>query len=214
MKISNKLEDYILEHSNTEDELLQELRRKTHLKVRHPRMLSGPVQGKLLELLTRMINPGNVLEIGTYTGYSAICIARGLNEGSKLYTLEVNDELESFTRSFFDKSEVSDKINFIIGDARKSIDSITVKFDLIFIDGEKDQYCDYYKAVFDKLNPRGYILADNVLWSGKVIDEDLRNNDHFTKGIIAFNKMVAEDNKVENIILPLRDGINLIRKIS
>lgn len=213
MKEDDKLEQYLLNFSDSEDEILASLRRQTNLKVRHPRMLSGPIQGKFLEMMAKMIKPKNVLEIGTYTGYSAICLSRGIKNNSKLYTIEVNDELIDFAKEYFIQSGQNNKIIQIVGNAIDKIPSIDCTFDLIFIDGEKDEYCKYYYLAIEKLNKGGFILADNVLWSGKVIQENIAENDHFTKGILEFNKMIKNDSRVENLILPFRDGINIIRKV-
>ena len=212
MDLNSELEKYILDHSCPEDEVLADLHRQTHVKIYHPRMVSGHEQGKLLEFLVRMINPSQVLEIGTYTGYSAISIARGLSDQGKLTTIEINDELEDFIRGYFKKAGVEKRINLLIGDALKVIPELNEQFDLVFIDGEKDQYCEYYKLIFEKVKPGGFILADNVLWSGKVIEKKIRDNDYFTKGIREFNTLINSDIRVENIILPMRDGLNLIRK--
>ncbi|MBN2682827.1 MAG: O-methyltransferase [Bacteroidales bacterium] len=212
MEESVKLDEYIHNFSAQEDDLLADLRRQTNLKIRHPRMLSGIIQGKFLEMIASMINPKNVLEIGTYTGYSAICIARGLKDSAKLYTIEINDELRDFAEVFFQNSGEASKITQIVGDALEVIPKLDCVFDLVFIDGEKDEYCKYFNLIIEKLRPGGFILADNVLWSGKVIQEKIASNDYFTKGILEFNQMIKNDKRVENVIIPFRDGINIIRK--
>ncbi|TLX75604.1 O-methyltransferase [Labilibacter sediminis] len=205
------LENYILDHIDPEDELLYELNRKTHLHILRPRMLSGHLQGQILKMICNMIQPKNILEIGTFTGYSCICMAQTLPEDGIIDTIEIDDEIEPFTKSFFNKSGLADKINMHIGDAMDIMPTLNKKYDLVFMDGDKRQYPNYYKQVFDMLNPGGYILADNILWDGKVV-EKLDPNDNYTKGILEFNQMVKEDNRVEKVIFPFRDGIFIIRK--
>ncbi|WP_291858442.1 O-methyltransferase [Marinilabilia sp.] len=204
------LDNYIEEHTSPEDEILHDLRRQTHLKLLRPRMVSGPVQGQLLTMLCRMIQPSAVLEIGTFTGYSAICMARGLEQKAHIDTIERDDELESFIRFWFQKAGLKDKITLHIGDALKVIQSIDKTFDLVFMDGDKREYPAYYKAVIPKMKPGGYILADNILWNGKVV-EPTESHDDYTKGILNFNKTVKEDPRVEQVILPIRDGLMMIR---
>ncbi|SFF02323.1 O-methyltransferase [Thermophagus xiamenensis] len=204
------LELYIETHTSPEDELLYELRRQTHLKVLRPRMVSGQVQGQLLTMLCRMIQPKTVLEIGTFTGYSAICMARGMGSAAHLHTIERDDELETFIRQYICKAGLQNRIHLHIGDALNIIKTLNASFDLVFIDGDKREYPEYYKMVIEKMNPGGYILADNILWNGKVIDPEAQN-DSYTKGILAFNKMVKEDPRVEQVILPMRDGLMMIR---
>lgn len=209
--INNKLDKYIEDHTEPEDELLFELNRQTNLNILRPRMLSGHVQGKLLTMFSNMIKPVNILELGTYTGYSAICLAKGLQEGGELHTIDVDDEIEDFTRSYIERSGLSDRIKYYIGSALEVIPTIDVMFDLVFIDADKSEYLDYYKLVFDKVNPGGYILADNVLWSGKVVEE-LDSRDFATKAILEFNDYVHNDSRVENVLLPIRDGLMILRK--
>jgi caffeoyl-CoA O-methyltransferase len=209
--MNQKLEQYILNHTEAESELLAELNRETQHKVLLPRMLSGHLQGKVLEMISKMIHPSYILELGTYTGYSAICLAHGLQENGVLHTIEINDELESFTKGFIQKSEFADKIKFHIGNATEIIPQLPDNIDLVFIDADKRQYLDYYKLVIEKTRPGGFILADNVLWSGKVI-ETSNLNDDYTKGILEFNDFVHQDERVENVILPVRDGIMMLRK--
>ncbi|MFW6326941.1 MAG: O-methyltransferase [Bacteroidota bacterium] len=209
--LDEKLEQYIVDHSSPEDELLQELTRETHLKVMHPRMISGHIQGLTLKMLSRMIQPNLILEIGTYTGYSAICLVSGLKPGGMLHTIEINDELQHFASKYIKKAGLENKIKQHIGDAKVLISKIPDDIDLVFLDGDKTEYLDYYNAVFEKLKKGGYILADNVLWNGKVIDE-LKENDKFTRGILDFNEFVQKDPRVENVVLPLRDGIMICRK--
>lgn len=205
------LESYILDHIDPEDELLYELNRRTHLHILRPRMLSGHLQGQILKMICRMIQPKNILEIGTFTGYSCICMTQTLPEDGQIDTIEIDDEIEPFTRSFFKKSGLAHKIKMHIGDALEIMPTLHKKYDLVFMDGDKRQYSNYYKQVFDMVNPGGYILADNILWDGKVV-QDLEPNDTYTKGILDFNQMVKEDNRVEKVIFPFRDGIFIIRK--
>ena len=203
---------YIEEHSTPQDNVLEELYRYTFLNAVNPRMIAGPVQGKFLEMISRMIKPEKILEIGTYTGYSAICLAKGLRQGGKLITIEVNDELRNLCMYYFQKAGVSEKIELINGDAVQILPNLTESFDLIYIDGDKKQYPELYPLVKELLKPDGYLLADNVLWDGKII-ENKRNTDKSTKGIREFNKMVTNDPEVENLLLPVRDGLMIIRKI-
>ncbi|MFO8236588.1 MAG: O-methyltransferase [Bacteroidales bacterium] len=211
LQIPKEIEKYLIEHSDKEDDLLSELYRETHKKVLHPRMLSGPIQGKLIEMITKMINPQNVLEIGTYTGYSAICIAKGLNKGAQIHTIEINDELEEFIRHYFKRSGLENRIHLHIGNALKIIEQLPISFDMVFIDGNKSEYPEYLEKCKHKLNPGGFIIADNVFWDGKVL-RDTKNADYHTQGIKTFNKMVQRTPQLENIMLPLRDGLNIIRK--
>ncbi|MCW3807535.1 O-methyltransferase [Plebeiibacterium marinum] len=208
---SNELEQYILDHIDPEEEILYELNRKTHLHILRPRMLSGHLQGKILRMICTMIKPVQVLEIGTYTGYSSICMAQTLPDNGFIDTIEIDDEIVPFTQSFFDKSGYSHKIKIHVGDAMDIIPTLNKKYDLIFMDGDKRQYPQYYKQVYDLLKPGGYILADNILWDGKII-EPVDINDTYTQGILEFNQMVREDNRVEKVIFPFRDGIFIIRK--
>lgn len=203
---------YIEDHTSPEDKVLSDLRRYTYLKVVHPRMLSGPVQGRFLEIISKLIQPLRILEVGTYTGYSAICLARGLRKEGKLFTIELNDELEQVHSKFFAQAGLKNKIIKINGDARLEIPKLDEDFDLIFIDGEKEQYIEYYEAVLPKTKKGGLIIVDNVLWDGKVIDEQFRK-DSSTLSIKNFNRLVNWDIRVENVVLPLRDGLMLIRKL-
>ncbi len=201
---------YAEQHSDIESPLLAELTRETNIRIYHPRMLSGHIQGRFLSMISKMIQPQRILEIGTYTGYSALCLAEGLSFGGKLYTIEINDELEDFIRSYFNRSDYKDVIILKIGDAREIIPLIDESFDLVYIDGDKREYADYYHLVFDKVKPGGFIIADNVFWNGKVVDE--LQNDEFTSNIRKFNELIAHDNRVEKVILPIRDGLSIIRK--
>lgn len=209
--IDQKLDDYVCAHTENEPEVLNALNRKTHLTVLRSRMLSGHFQGRLLSMLSHMIQPERILEIGTYTGYSAICLAEGLIENGKLTTIDINEELEDITREFIQKTNLDNKIEYIIGDAMQIVPQLDEQFDLVFIDADKKNYCNYYHLVFDKIKPGGYILADNVLWSGKVV-EDYEALDSETKIIMDYNKMVHEDPRVQEILLPIRDGLMLARK--
>ncbi len=212
MFIENKeLEKYIEDHTEAESDLLYDLNRQTHMKILRPRMLSGHVQGKFLRMLSFMIQPKRILEIGTYTGYSALCMADGMQAEGELHTIDINDELEEFTHSYLEKSNMKDRIHFHIGDAREIVPKLDMEFDLSFIDGDKRQYPEYFEMVLAKTRKGGFILADNILWDGKVL-EDQDTTDDYTRGIQVFNKMVHEDDRVENCVLPIRDGIMFLRK--
>ncbi len=206
------IEEYIKNHTSEEDSLLADLDRETNLKVMYPRMLSGHLQGKFLEMISCMINPKTILEIGTYTGYSAICLAKGLSVDGVLHTIEINPELNNISDRYFDKSGMKFKIQQHTGSALDIVPKIKEIFDLVFIDADKENYLNYYNLVFDKVNTGGFILADNALWAGKVV-ESPDKQDKETKGIIEFNNFVQQDKRVENMLLPLRDGIMMVRKI-
>ncbi len=210
MSIDEKLNDYISAHSSPEGDYLYRLYRATNIEILNPHMASGHIQGRLLKLLVKMIRPKRILEIGTYTGYSAICMAEGLDEGGKLFTFEIDDELEDFTRHWIEGSPVADKIVFTIGSALEIVPSLGEKFDLAFIDGNKREYIAYYEMVLQHLNEGGWILADNTLWDGHVIDPSYK--DAQTNGVRAFNDYIRNDERVEEVILPLRDGLTIIRK--
>ena len=208
------LNTYLTNFSQEQDPVLQWLQKQTNLRTNHARMLCGPVEGKLMEMLSGMIQPKNILEIGAFTGYSAICLARGLKEGGILDSLELNDELEDLILQAHEKAGLSDKITLHIGDAKQTLKTLKEQgkmYDLVFIDANKREYPAYYELVFDMVRPGGYILADNVLWDGKVYQENVPQ-DAQTQGIFRFNEIVKEDPRVENVIIPLRDGMNLIRK--
>lgn len=210
--IDEKIEGYALAHSQPESDVLRKLNRETHLKVLSPRMLSGHLQGNFLSMISKMIQPRQILEIGTYTGYSAICLAQGLQAGGKLHTIDNNEQLEKMTRSFFEQAGLKDTVHFYIADALELIPTLNEQFDIVFIDADKKNYSNYYDLVFDKVRPGGYIIADNVLWSGKVLDIQ-KNNDQDTVLIHEFNKKVHSDPRVEHQLLPIRDGLMIARKL-
>lgn len=210
MSLTTPLDQYIGEHSSPEDDYLYRLFRATHVEILAPQMASGHIQGRLLKFLVKMIRPKRILEIGTFTGYSALCMAEGLDDGAKIITFEVDDELEDFTRRWIDGSEHASKVDFIIGDALETVPSLGERFDMVFIDGNKREYIKYYELAMEYLNDGGWILADNTLWDGHVIEPD--RQDAQTNGVRAFNEMVRNDNRVEVVILPLRDGLTIIRK--
>jgi predicted O-methyltransferase YrrM len=207
-----ELEKYILEHCSPEDPLLAELNHETWVRTVHPQMIAGPLQGRLLEMISHMIRPSRALEIGTFTAYSTICLARGLAEDGHLYTIEKDDEITGFAGDYIRKSGLAEKITLLTGDARELLPGMEGQFDLVYLDAEKDEYLDYYELVLPKLSKGGFILADNVLWGGKVL-ESPESGDHFTRGILAFNQAIRDDKRVEQFIIPVRDGIMLIRKI-
>jgi len=209
--MDKNLDKYIHDHSSPEDKVLEDLYRQTHLYMVNPNMASGHLQGKLLEMISYMIQPDRILEIGTYTGYSAICLSRGLKAGGQLHTIEVNDELHEMSSRYFALAGVADKVTLHIGRAQEVVPSLKFPFDLVFIDGDKREYCEYFNLVFEKVREGGFIIADNVLWGGKIEDKDAMK-DPQTKGVIEFNEMIRKDQRVEKIVMPLRDGIMIIRK--
>jgi caffeoyl-CoA O-methyltransferase len=209
--MDRKLEQYILDHSSKEDPLLEDLYRHTHIRFVNPNMVSGHIQGKLLEMISGMVKPQIILEIGTFTGYSAICLAKGLRQGGRLITIELNDELTTFAGSYFKKAGLSSVIEQFTGNALDIIPGLDIMCDLVFIDGDKREYVDYYKVVINKVKPGGFILADNVLWGGKALEKG--NKDPQARGIIEFNEMICKAPDIENLILPVRDGLMIIRKI-
>lgn len=206
------LDEYISCHIDPEPDYLYRLWRATNIHMLHGRMASGHLQGRLLKMLVRMIRPRNILEVGTFSGYSAICMAEGLEEGGMVYTFEINDEQEDFTRPWIEGSPVADRIRFIIGDALTEAPKLGVVFDMAFIDGDKRTYLETYEIVLSLLRPGGFILADNTLWDGHVVDASY-SRDAQTQGIELFNDYVLNDCRVERVILPLRDGLTLIRKL-
>lgn len=210
--IDQKLDTYVCAHSENESELLNELNRQTNLTVLQPRMLSGHFQGRVLSMLSHMIKPNRILEIGTYTGYSALCLAEGLTENGKLITIDINEELEDITREYIQKAKMENVIDYVIGNAMEIIPTLSEEFDIVFIDADKSNYCNYYKLVFDKVKKGGYIIADNVLWSGKVLEEyNLLDAD--TKVIVDYNRMIHDDSRVQEVLLPIRDGLMIARKL-
>jgi caffeoyl-CoA O-methyltransferase len=209
--ISKTVSDYIEGHTTDEDPLLWQLNRETHLKTYYPNMLSGKVQGKLLEMLVHMLQPKRILEIGTFTGYSALAMAKALPEDGLLYTIDANEEIESFARSYFEKAPSGKKIRFLLGDALQVVPGLDEIFDLIFIDADKMHYPEYYEIAMDKLRKGGFMIADNVLWGGKVVAENI-HPDKETRGVITFNERVKNDTRVEQVLLSVRDGLMLIRK--
>jgi predicted O-methyltransferase YrrM len=205
------IDDYILKHIEPEPEYLYRLWRATNIHMLHGRMASGHLQGRLLKMLVQMIRPKNILEVGTFSGYSALCMAEGLEDEGHLYTFEINDEQEDFTRPWIEGSPVADKVSFIIGDAISEAPRLGITFDMAFIDGDKRTYAETYEMVLSILRPGGFIIADNTLWDGHVVDHAY-DRDQQTVGIEQFNDFVARDPRVERVILPLRDGLTIIRK--
>ncbi len=210
--MNSDLERYVLDHIDEEGDYLYRLYRATNIHLLHGRMASGHLQGRLLRMLVRMIRPKNILEVGTFSGYSAICMAEGLDDDGMLYTYEINDEQEEFTRPWIENSPVADRIKFIIGDAITEAPKLGITFDMAFVDGDKRTYIETYEAVLGILRPGGFILADNTLWDGHVIEREY-DRDQQTIGIRKFNDYIAKDPRVERVILPLRDGLTLIRKV-
>jgi len=207
--IDADIEEYARVFSGEPSALLQELDRETHAMILQPRMLSGHLQGRFLSFLAKVIRPKTVLEIGTFTGYSALCLAEGLGPAGRLITIDINEELESFTRSFFDRSDYKHQIDYRIADAKEEINKLEGPFDLVFIDADKRNYALYYDLIIDKMSPGGVILVDNVLWSGKIVDETAR--DKSTQALRDFNQKCLEDTRVDKMLLPLRDGLYMLR---
>ncbi|MEQ8423177.1 MAG: O-methyltransferase [Cyclobacteriaceae bacterium] len=207
--LDEKIQRYVEAHTTDESAILKKINRETHLSVLMPRMLSGHLQGRVLALLSKMIKPRMILEIGTYTGYSAICMAEGLSEDGKLITIDINEELEERVRQYFEEAGLTSKIDYRIGEATRIIPTLSDSFDLVFIDADKANYSVYFDLVIDKVARGGFILADNVLWSGKILDS---KPDKDTRAIIEFNAKVNADPRVENVLLPIRDGIMVLRK--
>lgn len=208
--LSEQIEEYVEQHTTDEPTLLYELNRQTHLKILVPRMLSGHLQGRTLSMLSHMIRPKNILEIGTYTGYSALCMAEGLQKDGKLITIDINEELEDFTQSYFDQSSYKEQIDFRIGNALEIVPTLDDSFDLVFIDADKSNYIKYYEMALDHMTDHGYIIFDNVLWSGKVLE---KHDDADTVTLQKLNDLIQEDDRVENVLMPIRDGLMVCRKV-
>ncbi|WP_139956900.1 O-methyltransferase [Flavicella sediminum] len=208
--LPEKLDEYVVAHSQQEPKLLKELNRETWQTVLNPRMLSGGFQGRVLSMVSKLIQPKNILEVGTYTGYSALCMAEGMSSHGKLHTIDRNEELYDLQRKYFDKSEYGPQIVQYVGNALEIIPAIDEKFDLVFIDADKANYSNYFDLIIGKMNSGGVILSDNVLWSGKVVEE-LNPKDVDTKALLAYNKYINEDPRVETVLLPIRDGLTLTR---
>ena len=208
--MTRKLEEYIRDYSSPEDPVLEDLYRQTHVRFVNPNMASGHIQGKFLEMISRMIRPQYILEIGTFTGYSAICLAKGLRKGGKLFTIEINDEITDFASLYFVKAGMEQVIEQLTGNALEIIPNLNNTYDLVFIDGDKREYCDYFNSVIEKVKPGGFIIADNVLWGEKVLDPE--TSDQQARGIIEFNEMIKNFESIEKMVLPLRDGLTIIYK--
>lgn len=208
--LDKKLEDYISTHTGPESELLKKIDRHTHVNVIMPRMLSGHLQGRVLSMLSHMVNPEKVLEIGTYTGYSAICLSEGLQDGGVVDTIDVNEELEDLVRMFLKEGNLEGKIKYHIGNALELVPTLPGPYDLVFIDADKVNYSSYFDLVIDKVREGGFIIADNVLWSGKVLTG---SKDKDTQAVIDFNNKVHNDSRVENVLFPIRDGLMVLRKV-
>lgn len=210
--IQKDIQDYSAQHTSPAGELLEKIDRETNLNVLRPRMLSGHVQGRILSMFSQMIKPNRILEIGTYTGYSALCMAEGLNETGKLITIDINEELEPIVQKYFDESPYKDQLQYLIGNAMELIPGLEEIFDLVFIDADKTNYSNYFDMVIGKVAKGGFIIADNILWSGKVTSTP-KDNDKDTKALIAFNQKVHNDPRVENVLMPVRDGLMILRVI-
>lgn len=205
------LDNYVVEHSEQEPELLQQLTRETYQKILQPIMLSGPYQGRVLSMISKLVNPKSILELGTFTGYATLCLAEGLQSDGVIHTIDINEELHDFQRKYFDKSGFGEQINQYTGNALDIIPELDVMFDLVFIDADKPNYSNYFHLIIDKLNPSGIILSDNVLWHGKVV-EPLNDKDVSTKAVLDYNTLLKEDERIETVLLPIRDGLTISRK--
>ena len=209
--LPEKLDEYVVLHSETEPVLLQQLTRETYQKILQPIMLSGPYQGRVLSMISKLIRPKTVLELGTFTGYATLCLAEGLQKDGEIHTIDINEELVDFQRKYFDKSEFGAQIYQHLGSAIDIIPTLDKTFDLVFIDADKPNYVNYFHAVIDKLNTGGIILSDNVLWHGKVV-EPIKEKDYSTKAVLEFNTLLKNDDRVETVVLPIRDGLTISRK--
>ncbi len=209
--LPEKLDNYVVEHSEQEPELLQQLTRETYQKILQPIMLSGPYQGRVLSMISKLVNPKSILELGTFTGYATLCLAEGLQKDGVIHTIDINEELHDFQRKYFDMSEYGDQIIQHTGSAIDIIPDLDTSFDLVFIDADKPNYSNYFHLIIDKLNSGGIILSDNVLWHGKVVEE-LNEKDVSTKAVLDYNTLLKEDERIETVILPIRDGLTISRK--
>ncbi|OUS03411.1 methyltransferase [Flavobacteriales bacterium 33_180_T64] len=209
--LPKKLDDYVISHSEEEPELLQQLTRETYQKILQPIMLSGPYQGRVLSMMSKLIRPKSILEIGTFTGYATLCLAEGLQNDGEIHTIDVNEELVDFQQKYFDKSPFGSQIHQHLGSAIDIIPTLDISFDLVFIDADKPNYVNYFHLIIDKLNPGGIILSDNVLWHGKVV-EPLKDKDFSTKAILDYNTLLKNDTRIETVLLPIRDGLTISRK--
>ncbi|MFN4764507.1 O-methyltransferase [Gillisia sp. Q332] len=208
--IPTNIDDYAVKHTQKEPELLAKLTRETFQKILQPRMLSGHYQGRLLSMISKLVNPKNILEIGTYTGYSALCLSEGLQKEGSLQTIDINEELAEIQKKYFDLSEYKEQIRQYLGNALEIIPRLELKFDLVFIDADKPNYPAYFELIIEKMNPGGIIITDNVLWSGKVV-EKVKEDDASTIALLRYNKMVVEDKRLETVMLPIRDGLSISR---
>lgn len=209
--LPQEIDDYVVQHSAREPELLQKLNRETNQKVLQPRMLSGHYQGRLLSMISKLVNPKNILEIGTYTGYSALCLAEGMKPDGILHTIDVNEELFDLQKKYFDASPYGSQLKQHLGEATEIIPGLKEKFDLVFIDADKPNYPAYFDLIMDKLKPGGVIISDNVLWSGKVV-KPVKEDDESTKALLEYNRLLAEDERLETVMLPVRDGLTISRR--
>jgi caffeoyl-CoA O-methyltransferase len=208
--LPEKIDDYVVNHSQKEPEFLQQLNKETWQKVLNPRMLSGGYQGRILSMISKLIRPKTILEIGTYTGYSALCLAEGMQKNGTLFTIDKNEELEDFAKKYFDQSAFNGQIRQLVGNALDIIPALNEKFDLVFIDADKSNYTTYFKMIIGKMNSGGVILSDNVLWSGKVVEE-IEPNDKDTLALLEYNELLNNDDRIETILLPIRDGLSISR---
>lgn len=205
------LDNYVVSHSEQEPELLQQLTRETYQKILQPIMLSGPYQGRVLSMISKLVNPKSVLELGTFTGYATLCLAEGVQKNGVIHTIDINEELHDFQRKYFDKSDYGSQIIQHTGSALDIIPELDMMFDLVFIDADKPNYSNYFHLIIDKLNPGGIILSDNVLWHGKVV-EPLNEKDTSTKAVLDYNNLLKEDHRIETVLLPIRDGLTISRR--